>query len=240
MLHVRGATPEAVEEALTAIFAADDRPRVLRLEGTYSAVLARAADPGLKAGYRYLIFRAHDAPWVPVLEVGTRGEGLDVAISAALDGADVFSVFIYGDGLSGYRLARDGNAVDRYVSDPTAFASEPLTAEEIEAERGHPERFADLLPVGTTAEAFERVVLRQGWWEDYDAGRSAAQGAEAARGDAGAGDEGDEVDLVDEADRARCIALALELWGPSEYPFATDLEDLTNRVVGPALALAFE
>ena len=25
---------------------------------------------------------------------------------------------------------------------------------------------------------------------------------------------------MDETDRMRCIALALELWGPSEYPFA--------------------
>jgi hypothetical protein len=45
--------------------------------------------------------------------------------------------------------------------------------------------------------------------------------------------------LVDEMDRMRCIALALELWGPSEYPFAQDVEDIPNRLAGPAIAIAF-
>jgi hypothetical protein len=44
---------------------------------------------------------------------------------------------------------------------------------------------------------------------------------------------------VDEVDRMRCIGLALELWGPSEYPFAQELEDIANKDAGPTIALAF-
>ena len=236
ILHVRGVAPAAVEEALTAHFAAADRSCVLRLEGTFSAVLARAANPELDATYRYVILQPHDAPWVPVLELGTRGEDLDAALSAALAGADVFSVFVYGDVLSGYRLVRHGRVVDRYASDPTAFATEPLSSEEIEDQRGHPERFADLLPADTTADAFARVVLRPGWWEDRDASAGTDMAVAAPLSDE---DAEEEVELVDESDRMRCIALALELWGPTEYPFVIDLADLSNRLVGPALALAF-
>jgi hypothetical protein len=70
------------------------------------------------------------------------------------------------------------------------------------------------------------VVLSPGWWEEHD-GTAPTSGADA------------EVDLVDETDRMRCIALALELWGPSEYPFAQDLASLPNQVVGPVIAVAF-
>jgi len=44
---------------------------------------------------------------------------------------------------------------------------------------------------------------------------------------------------VDERDRMRCIALALELWSPTEYPLTQDLDDLANRTVGPGIILAF-
>src|SRR5579859_5709467 len=107
ILHIQDNAPEAVEEALTAIFGGEERPRVLRLEGTYNAVLARANDPNLDASYRYLICRPNAAArWTPVLELGERADGLDVELSRALDGAAVFTVFAYDDGVSGYRLAR--------------------------------------------------------------------------------------------------------------------------------------
>jgi hypothetical protein len=107
----------------------------------------------------------------------------------------------------------------------------------VDALRGHPERFGDLLPAGTAPEAFVRVVLLPGWWEEHPAETVAPpRGAAAEPGDT----ESEEVDeLVDEADRLRCIALALELWGPSEYPFAEELEEIPNQVAGPATALAF-
>ena len=41
-------------------------------------------------------------------------------------------------------------------------------------DRGHPDRFADLLPSGTEAEDFARIVLRPGWWEEYDQPRGLA------------------------------------------------------------------
>jgi hypothetical protein len=245
ILHVRGATPETVEDALTTIFTGEERPRVLRLEGTFGAVLARATDPDLEAAYRYLVCRPHSpAEWVPVLELGNRTEGLDVALSAALAGAAVFTAYAYDDGLSGYRLARGGAPVDRYTSDPTYFTSEPVPAEEIEAQRGHPERFADLLPPGTAPEDFARVVLRPGWWEEYDAGQVSGEATLPASGpdeltQTGEEDRDEEGWLVDELDRMRCIALALELWGPADYPFARDLADIPNRLVGPAIALAY-
>jgi hypothetical protein len=241
ILHVRGATTEAAEQALTTIFAAEERPRALRLEGTFSAVLARATDPDLEAAYRYLICRPHSAAaWVPILELGNRADGLDIELSSALAGATVFTTFAYDDGLSGYRLARDGILVDRYLSDPTYFADEDVPAPEIEAQRGRPERFADLLPAGTAPEEFVRIVLRLGWWEEYDADRAengAHYAAESATTDEHADDDASE--SVDELDRMRCIALALELWGPADYPFAQDLEALPNKDVGPAIALAY-
>jgi hypothetical protein len=245
VLHVRGQTPDAVEAALEAIFAGEERARVLRVQGSYSAVLERATAPELETSYSYVILRPHSpSEWTPILEVGNRTEGLDVELSRRLGGAPVFTTFVYGDGLSGYRLARDGAAVDRYASDPTYYteaAAEDVDAtndqatgavEErafIERERGHPERFADLLPQGTSPEDFARVVLRPGWWEEHDAGATAA-----------AHDDADEQEeWVDEADRMRCIGLALELWGPSDYPFAQDPEEISNATAGPAIALAF-
>ena len=252
VLHVRGQAPDVVEGALEAIFAGEERARVLRIEGTYSAVLARATAPELEASYRYVILRPHPpSPWMPILELGNRTEGLDVELSRRLDGAAVFTTFVYGDGLSGYRLARDGAEVDRYASDPTYFAEaggeddRPLEGRTtdatgegvaVERQRGRPDRFADLLPEGTAPEDFARVVLRPGWWEERDAATEPATASQDAR-DGGGLDEQEE--WVDEADRMRCIGLALELWGPTEYPFAQDPAEIPNALAGPAIALAF-
>jgi hypothetical protein len=236
ILHVHGAAPEAVERALDAVFTGEELHRALRLEGTYRAVLARAADPDLQAPYRYLICRPHPASaWTPVVDLGGPADGLDVELSRQLDGAAVFTAFSYGDVRSGYRLARGGALVDQYVSDPTSFSSDDeVPAAEIEAQRGHPERFADLFPANTPPEDFARVVLRPGWWEGHDAAAD-----RASVGGEGGEDEGEEADLVDEVDRMRCIALGLELWGPAEYPFAGELDELPNQMVGPVIALAY-
>jgi hypothetical protein len=244
VLHVRGHGPEEVEPALEAIFAAEQRPRALRLEGTYGAVLARLTDPELAADYRYLVLRPHPASaWTPVLELGNRTIGLDVELSKALSGCDVFTAFAYDDDLSGYLCVRAGEEVDRYTSDPTYFAAadEPQDGSDgpaqvpdhgdIERERGHPERFADLLPEGTAPEAFAAVVLRPGWWEEHDGG------AEERR--AGSASQSPDDVPVDEMDRMRCIGLALELWGPAEYPFAQPAEEIPNAIAGPAIALAY-
>jgi hypothetical protein len=241
VLHVQGQPPAEVERALTDIFVREERPVVLRIEGTYSAVLERTTDPDLDAAYRYLILRPHPASaWSPVLELGNRTIDLDVELSRALAGCSVVTTFVYGDVVSGYLVARAGAEIDRYTSDPTYFIPEAADGEEpagetalplpagVEDERGHPERFADLLPPGTAPEDFARVVLRPGWWEERDA---AASGQPA---------DGAEDDLVDEVDRMRCIALAFELWGPDEYPFAADPGEVPNRVAGPAVALAFQ
>ena len=238
IFHVYDRDTEAVERALTEVFAREGRPSVLRLQGTFSAVLAKAVDIDLSANYRYLLCRPHaDSKWTPLLELGTRTDGLDVELSRQLDGAPVFTVFVYGDAVSGYRLARGGNEMDRYSSDPTYFITdEEAERPDYEAERGHPERFADLLPGDTDAADFVRVVLRPGWWEDFEATTGYAVNSPASS-DA---EEGDEEDLVDEVDRMRCIALALELWGPAEYPFGQELEEIPNKDVGPGIVLAFE
>nr|MBF6589294.1 hypothetical protein [Ktedonobacterales bacterium] len=82
ILHIQGREPGAVERALEAIFAREERSRVLRLEGTFSAILTRVGDPDLPAAYRYLICRPHAASaWTPLLELGNRAEGLDVELS---------------------------------------------------------------------------------------------------------------------------------------------------------------
>ncbi|HEX6796172.1 MAG TPA: hypothetical protein VF116_00510 [Ktedonobacterales bacterium] len=248
VLHVYGQAPEAVERALVAVFANEERTSALRLEGTYSAVLRRATSPDLAAGYRYVILRPHvPSQWTPVLELGNRTMGLEAELSRLLGGAPVFSTFVYGDTVSGYRMARDGAEVDRYLSDPTLFM-EPEDGGEAphevggpaldtlaEAERGHPERFADLLPAGTTPEDFWRVVLAPGWWEERE-GIAPAQAA----GEAGTEHEDNDEELVDEEDRMRCIGLALELWGPQEYPLAQEPEEIPDNVAGPAIAVAFE
>ncbi len=253
-LHVHGHGPDEIERALEEIFAREERPRVLRLQGTYSAVLRRTLAPELDAGYRYLLLQPHaGSSWAPLLELGNRTEGLDRALSAALDGAPVFSSFVYGNAVSGYRMVRGGVEVDRYLSDPEDFASlqtddtapeEALAAGEggtrdpatggLEALRGHPERFADLLPSGTSPTDFAHIVLQAGWWEQ----RSAAAPT-AADSQASGGESAEDEERVDEEDRMRCIGLALELWAPTEYPFAAELEDIANNEVGPAVALAF-
>lgn len=240
IFHIRDQAPDVIERALETIFANEGRTRAPRVEGTYSAVLERAASPELDATYRYLLLRTRPTGWTPLLELGLRAEGLDIELSHALGGATVIAVFEYGEIVSGYRVVRQGAEVDRYLSDPTAFEEETseteetgaraaaLSVEEIEATRGRPDRFADLLPSGTSAEELTRVVLRPGWWEERDTGKS------------GATDDSDEGDLVDEVDRARCIGLALELWASDDYPLAGDLEDIPNAVAGPAIALAWE
>src|SRR5690348_16388058 len=174
ILHVYGHDADAVEHALTTIFTAEDRVNVLRLEGTFSAVLERVTDPDLAAAYRYLICRPHDVSrWTPVLELGNRTEVLDVELSRVLDGAPVFTIFEYGETVSGYALARGGNRIDRYISDPTWLEEDdnadasPAPSPDLEALRGHPERFADLLPADTAPEDFARVVLTPGWWDEY-------------------------------------------------------------------------
>ena len=250
ILHIYGHDADAVERALTQVFTGEDRPCALRLEGTFSAVLARVSDPDLDAAYRYLILRPHDtARWTPVLELGNRAEGLDVELSRTLDGAPVFTIFEYGETVSGYRLARGGALVDHYVSDPTwlgddeeeGAATEPLP--DLEALRGHPERFADLLPPDTAATDFARVVLTPGWWEDYAAStgetEQSRKGTDRDTGKDTGRDTDDDDEMVDERDRMRCIALALELWSPSEYPLTQDTEDIPNSGAGPGIILAF-
>jgi hypothetical protein len=237
-LHLRERTPEQIEEALAAIFAREGRTQTQRLQGTYSAVLGRLTDPALETPYRYLILPTPPgSPWTPLLELGNRADGLDRALSAELGGCAVFALFVYGEVVSGYRFVRDGIEQDHYLSDPDEFAAmESLeTADgddapavgDIEAFRGDPARFADLLPPDAPPEEFARVVLRPGWWEDRE--RENQDGHEAS-------DE----DLVDETDRLRCIGLALELWGASAYPFAGELEDGPDKGRSPAVALAFE
>jgi hypothetical protein len=241
VLHIQGQRPEVVEDALTAIFAREDRPRVLRIEGTFSAVLRRATAPDLDAGFRYLVLRPHpSSSWTPVLELGNRTDGLDSELSKILGGCAVCTIFVYGDVVSGYRLVRGGTEVDRYLSDPTALANEEagdagesLEWQDLESVSGHPERFADLLPAGTAPEDFTQVVLRPGWWERRDGSLGSASGA------SGDEDDEDEEDVVDEADRMRCIGLALALWAPDQYPFAQDPEDVADNVAGPAIAIAF-
>jgi hypothetical protein len=236
-LHLRERTPEQIEEALAAIFAQEGRAQTLRLQGTYSAVLGRLTDPAQEAPYRYLILpMPPGSPWTPLLELGNRADGLDRALSTELGGCAVFALFVYGDVVSGYRFVRDGVEQDRYLSDPDEFAAmessetadgddAPLVGD-VEAFRGDPARFADLLPPDAPSEEFALVVLRPGWWEDRE--RENQDDHEAA-------DE----EVVDEIDRMRCVGLALELWGASEYPFAGELEDGTDKGRSPAVALAF-
>ena len=240
IFHIQGQTPETIERALEAIFASEGRVRAPRVEGTYSAVLERVASPELDAPYRYLLLKTRPTGWTPLIELGLRAEGLDIELSRALGSATVVAVFQYGEIVSGYRVVRQGSEIDRYLSDPTAFEEEDgeteetgavaqtLSAEEIEATRGRPDRFADLLPAGASAEEFTRVVLRPGWWEERDSGETSAA------------DDSGEGDFVDEVDRARCIGLALELWATDSYPLTDDLEDLPNIEAGPAIALAWE
>jgi hypothetical protein len=242
VLHIQGHSPYEVEEALESAFTSRQSQRRLRIEGTFSACLTRLTSPEDEASYRYMICRPpRDTSWTPVLEVGSRSVGLETRLSRLLGECAIFTVFVYGDGelISGYRLARYGTYIDRYTSDPSALFAPPEAGSPAEStyeeDRGHPDRFADLLPSGTAAEDFARIVLRPGWWEEHD------QQIGHASLDSGINHEGRHEELeetVDEIDRMRCIALALELWGPSEYPFAQNAEDVPNRA-GPAIALAF-
>jgi hypothetical protein len=160
---------------------------------------------------------------------------LDVELSRALDGAPVFTIFEYGETVSGYALARGGVLVDRYISDPTWLNDqEESIAPDLESLRGHPERFTDLLPPDTAPEDFARIVLMPGWWEEYIAstGENTDEGHPLQ-------ESGEDAGVVDERDRMRCIALALELWGPSDYPLTQDTDDIENKTVGPGIILAF-
>ena len=81
ILHIQGRAPEQIEATLTNIFTREERPSALRVEGSYTAVLARVDDPEFDAAYRYLLLRPHGAgAWAPLLELGQRTEGLDVEL----------------------------------------------------------------------------------------------------------------------------------------------------------------
>jgi hypothetical protein len=257
--HVYDHSPSEVERALEAIFAAEERARLLRIEGSFSAVRAHLEARADEAGYRYLICRpATGSAWTPVLQLGNPLMELEGRLSGRLQGCAVFTIFVYGDVISGYRMARAGVEIDRYTSDPTIFEPGIEDTEELgnsptepeasyELERGHPERFAELLPPGTSALDFSRVVLQPGWWQDHDQEATADLHDLGAAAETEAHQTGEPDDeqveelalLVDEVDRMKCIGLALELYGPTEYPFSQDLEDIPNRLVGPAIALAF-
>ncbi len=241
--HIQQRSDADIEAALDGLFAREERPQALRVEGSYSAVLARVNDPTFDAALRYLLLRPHGAgQWTPLLELGSGVDELDVELSKALSGATIITVFQFGEVVSGYRVVRAGAEVDSYMSDPTAFVGADESSDaggagsagsfaiDVEAERGHPERFADLLPAGTSPEEFTRVVLSPGWWERHDAGDTTPSPAES---------DDEEEEMVDELDRMRCIALALELWSPDAYPLTEDLEDLPNKAIGPAIALAW-
>lgn len=238
--HIQQRSDADIEAALDGLFAREERPQALRVEGSYSAVLARVNDPTFDAALRYLLLRPHGAgQWTPLLELGSGVDELDVELSKALSGATIVTVYQFGEVVSGYRVVRAGAEVDRYMSDPTAFVGADESSDaggdgsaalDVEAERGHPERFADLLPAGTIPEDFTRVVLSPGWWERHDAGDTASPSA---------GSDDEEEEMVDELDRMRCIALALELWASDAYPLTEDLEDLPNKAIGPAIALAW-
>ncbi len=273
IFHVFDHTPSEIEAAFDTIITQGAYVQLLRIEGTFSAVRTRLLAFVQEAKYHYLILRpGPGSAWTPVLQLGTSQGGLEATLSKLLGGCSVFSTFVsdvYGEFVSGYRLSRAGTEIDRYASDPSLLRllrdeqenaeDQPLeddAAEDdaagYEQERGHPERFADLLPAGTTAQDFSRVVLQPGWWEEYDRAldgdplRASAEsetgdleGEDSELGDGMAEEEEGYALLVDEMDRMRCIALALELWGPSEYPFAQDVEDIPNRLAGPAIAIAF-
>lgn len=252
IFHIANTDSQAIENALTAIFADEDRPQVLRLEGTYSAVLERVTDPDLTAAYRYLILRPKDTSrWTTLLELGNRTEGLETELSKRLNGAPVFALYTYGEDISGYRLARGDQEVDQYLSDPEYAESlrtsdeeaVPLTlatAGQADTLRGHPERFAELFPAGTTPEEFARVVLAPGYWETHGAVGTTGPSTDGTTGvNQGAEESGEEEDVVDEVDRLRCIGLGLEFWRPESYPFAEELEDIPNAEAGPAIVLAF-
>jgi hypothetical protein len=242
ILHIQSHAPPEVEKALESAFAGEESQRRLRIEGTLSACLGRLTAVEDEASYRYLICRPpHDSSWTPVLEVGSRRTGLEVELSRLLGGCAVFTIFVYGDDepTSGYRLARNGTYVDRYSSNPSSLFAPPEAGSAAEftydGDRGHPDRFADLLPDDTSPEDFARIVLLPGWWEEHDRAIDRTPPAGGINYE-----ERDEEleETVDETDRMRCIALALELWGPSEYPFARNAEDVPNRA-GPVIALAF-
>jgi len=93
------------------------------------------------------------------------------------------------------------------------------------------------LPSSTSPADFARIVLEPGWWEQRAANVPTVAETQTPDEPSEEGAEDDE--LVDEEDRMRCIGLALELWAPTEYPFAGELEDIANRETGPALVLAF-
>jgi hypothetical protein len=233
VFHIRDKRPEEVADALGAIFASEERDRVLRVQGTYSAILRRVADEELVATYRYVVGSPHfPSPWTPVFEIGTRTAGLDVELSRALGGSPVVTIFVYGDVVSGYTVVRDGVVADRYVSDPDALAEDTEDRPEPDDLRGHPERVRDLLPEGTDPGDFWRIVLQPGWWEAH-----AAHPKTEAVGNLDSAEN--EEDVVDEVDRMRCIGLAFELWAPDDYPFAAEPEEIPNVAAGPAIGLAF-
>ena len=179
VLHIQGQGPHEVEQALESAFSDGQSQRRLRIEGTFSACLGRLTAAEDEASYRYMICRPpRDSSWTPVLELGSRRVGLETVLSRLLGGCAVFTIFVYDDVISGYRLTRSGAYVDRYTSDPSALFAPPEVGSPAdptsEEDRGHPDRFADLLPAGTFAEDFTRIVLRPGWWEEHERPRGHA------------------------------------------------------------------
>lgn len=140
-----------------------------------AALLERllATSPGGGRGAHYRVSPPAGA-WTTVLEVHQPAEELPwvsdvgMALSRELDTC-CLSLLVHRSSVLLYELADRGVSRDGYTSCPPALGEEPLTPEEVAAQRHSPRELERLLPAGADPGALA-CILDAGWWQAWDAG----------------------------------------------------------------------
>jgi hypothetical protein len=108
---------------------------------------------------RFLVGPALDG-WVSILPSADLPEQLATAqrISEELH-APVVVLNLHNGDVFYYWVFRNGDLVDQYDSNPDYFG-EPRSPQELEAVRGHPARWAELLPAGSDPRDVEAILTQ--------------------------------------------------------------------------------
>lgn len=168
VIHLRTdqvAAAKALDQAMTALGFEPVGKQWLTDEGIGSGKL--------KNGPYYLVSPQKEG-WVTLVEWAGSGEPpwiMDVALKLSeTAGVHTLALHLSEGDVWYYTLSHAGQVIDQYDSIPQYYENEPLSDEEIEQRRHHPERLAPFLPPGVTVEQV-RALLDRGWWKACNAGQ---------------------------------------------------------------------
>lgn len=174
-----------------------------------------------KPGLFYLVTQPH-GDWTTIVELNVNIDNsfylydLTNALSKQLD-TYALSFHLHDDDVLYYNLDYKGESLDGYNSDFQYFHSEPLTKEDIVAQRHAPEHFLAILPKSKTVEGLN-YILNEGMWSAFDNEELDEEGCPID----------DDKYYVDEQDRFESVGKYLEIFSKDDYPFADWYSNFTK------------